>query len=85
MFRLVATAAVCILTAGCLSDQQFAAQIPVSDDVACQSYGALPGSQAYFNCRVAKNQQRQVVTVAIAAALSSQPPLAKVVHDGFAF
>jgi hypothetical protein len=80
MSRLVATVAVCILTAGCLNDQQFAAQIPVSDDVACQSYGAKPGSEAYFRCRVAKNQQRQVVAAVIAAALLGQPPLAEVVH-----
>jgi hypothetical protein len=80
MFRLMATAAVCILTAGCLSDQEFAARTPLSDDVACQLYGAQPGSPAYFRCRVAKNRQRRVVTAAIAAALVSQPPLAEVVH-----
>ena len=73
MFRLMATAAVCILTAGCLSDQEFAARTPLSDDVACQLYGGQPGSQAHLRHRVAKNRQRRVVTGAIADVLFSQP------------
>ncbi len=43
------------------------------DDSACPSYGAEPGTQAYFQCRMMKDQQRQANNVALAAAILSWP------------
>jgi hypothetical protein len=46
-----------------------AIQANAADDAACQSYGAQPGSQAYFQCRMLKDQQRQANDAAIRAAV----------------
>jgi hypothetical protein len=35
------------------------ASISAKDDEECRSFGAAPGSQAYFDCRMALNQNRQ--------------------------
>lgn len=47
-----------------------------SDDAECQSYGAEPGTQAYIQCRMAKDQQRQQAKAALATAILSNtsPP-----------
>lgn len=37
------------------------AQNQISDADACISYGAVPGTQQYFQCRMAKDQQRQAI------------------------
>ena len=39
-----------------------------NDDMACQSYGAAPGTDAYFQCRMMKDQQRQQTNAAIVGA-----------------
>ena len=33
--------------------------IAASDDAECQSYGTRPGTEAYFQCRMTKDQQRK--------------------------
>jgi hypothetical protein len=38
---------------GCVSDAELAA----ADDNDCRSYGAHPGSQAYFQCRMVKSDR----------------------------
>ena len=43
----------------CESSQDIARNNWNSDDATCRSYGAEPGSQAYMQCRMAKDQQRQ--------------------------
>ncbi len=35
------------------------AAIMAKDDGQCRSFGATPGSQAYFECRMLMNQNRQ--------------------------
>jgi hypothetical protein len=57
------------LLSGCVTAQDIAA----NDDDACQSYGAQPGSQAYFQCRMAKDQQRQANNAALVGAYLSRP------------
>lgn len=47
--------------------------IATGDDDSCQSYGAQPGSSAYFQCRMAKDQQRQGNNAALAAAWLNRP------------
>ena len=49
-------------------------QVAAGDDAECRSYGAAPGTDAYFNCRMAKDRQRQQNRAALAAALISSPP-----------
>lgn len=61
------------LLAGCVSDEERAANIAASDDAQCQSYGASPGTDRYFHCRLIMNQQRQANNAALAAAILSRP------------
>lgn len=65
-----------IMLASCLSacaTGPTPAQIAAADDASCQSYGASPGSDAYYQCRMAKDQQRQQARAALAAAILSRP------------
>jgi hypothetical protein len=59
-----------VLTACATAPQPTAEQV---DDAQCRSYGAQPGTQAYFQCRMAKDQQRQQATAALAGAILSRP------------
>jgi hypothetical protein len=62
----------------CMSPQEQAA----SDGSACESYGAEPGTQAYFQCRMMKDQQRQANNAALAAAILSRPePVPQTYYD----
>ena len=65
VFVLVAAASL----SGCVTAQDIAA----NDDDSCRSYGADPGSQAYFQCRMAKDQQRQANEAALLGAYMSRP------------
>jgi hypothetical protein len=60
-----------LLLAGCASRQELAA----SDDATCQSYGAPPGSQNYFDCRMnldqARAQNRRAAVQGLANGLSA--------------
>lgn len=51
-----------------------AALIQNTDDQECRSYGAQPGTQPYFQCRMMKDQQRQANKAAIASALIMSRP-----------
>lgn len=44
----------CLMLTACASAQQLAA----NDDATCQSFGAPPGTQAYFDCRMNLDQRR---------------------------
>jgi hypothetical protein len=61
------------LCAGCMSAEERNANIAASDDATCQSYGAQPGSQAYFQCRMTRDQQRQANNIAIAQMWLNRP------------
>jgi hypothetical protein len=65
----VFTLLLCLGLAGCVTSQDIAA----SDDDACRSYGAEPGTQAYFQCRMAKDQQRQANEAAVVGAYLNRP------------
>src|ERR1700730_7857664 len=67
---LLATA---LAVVGCASDRQIAQNTADSDDAACRSYGAQPGTQEYFQCRMAKDQQRQQTNAALASPILSRP------------
>jgi hypothetical protein len=41
---------------GCVTAEEMAARNASADDSSCQSYGAAPGSSAYFTCRMTKDQ-----------------------------
>jgi hypothetical protein len=54
-FLAFAIAAIAVASlAGCASPQQLGAQ----DDSACQSYGAIPGTPAYSDCRLRLAEMR---------------------------
>jgi hypothetical protein len=59
MKRLLALMAVATALGGCVSDSEYFAQ---ADDGDCRSYGAHPGSQAYFQCRMIKSEQHSLET-----------------------
>lgn len=44
----------CAVLAGCAPSRE---QLAKQDDASCLSYGARPGSDAYVQCRVMKDQQ----------------------------
>jgi hypothetical protein len=69
LLLVLTTASLC----GCVTAEERNAQISASDDDTCQSYGAQPGSQAYFQCRMAKDQQHQANNAALAAAILNRP------------
>jgi hypothetical protein len=48
-------------------------QTSVSDDAKCQSYGTAPGTQPYFQCRLAIDQQREQSSGGLASAATPQP------------
>lgn len=58
---------------GCMSTEERNARIAAADEDACVSYGAQPGTQEYFQCRMANDQQRQANNAALAAAILSRP------------
>jgi hypothetical protein len=51
--------------AGCSSKMPTAQDVAAIDDAACRSYGAQPGTQAYFECRMAKDRQNTALAAAI--------------------
>lgn len=66
--RSIAALALLALT-GCASQQQIAA----NDDATCQSYGAVPGSNAYIQCRMQRDGIRQQGAEARRTAILSEP------------
>lgn len=61
MTKIIMVLAAALALAGCVTDAQREAMIANADDGSCQSYGAAPGTQAYFQCRMMKDQQRQAI------------------------
>ncbi len=63
MKKKVAPAILCLLLigalSGCKSAEQLAAEAAAADDQNCQLYGAVPGSQAYMDCRLNQRANRQ--------------------------
>lgn len=73
MRQILMISAMALLCAGCMSPQERYAAIAAGDNSACQSYGAAPGSQEYFQCRMAKDQQRQSTNLAVAQMWINRP------------
>ena len=52
---------ICVIAAfamsGCVTAEQNIARVAAMDDAACHSYGAATGTDAYFQCRMIKDQQ----------------------------
>lgn len=67
MMRLILVALGCLFAAGCNQQPQ------LSDADECISYGAKPGTQEYFQCRMAKDQQRQSNDAMLAGMILSRP------------
>jgi hypothetical protein len=56
MRKIALAAALCTpLLSGC------AAMMAKADDKDCREYGAEPGTGAYFQCRMAKSSQHEIV------------------------
>jgi len=70
MYRTLALVVV-LTICGCASREQIEARqaaaraaIDAQDDAKCRSFGATPGSQAYFQCRMTLDQTRTQITAA---------------------
>lgn len=67
--RIIAACTLALAVAGCAAYQQRqleqaqaqAAAQAASDDAQCQSYGAIPGSPVYVQCRMNLDNQRAQV------------------------
>ncbi len=67
--RILIVLAASISLAGCAEYQaEQAAQIAASDDAQCASYGARPGTDAYIQCRMNLDNQRQANRRAVVGA-----------------
>jgi hypothetical protein len=73
MGKFLLLIALCALASACMSSEERAERISASDDAACQDYGAQPGTDQYFKCRMMKDQQRQATNAALATAILSRP------------
>ena len=96
---LLASAAILgsLALGGCVTATKYAAQVAVADDGDCRSYGAEPGSPAYFQCRMTKSQSHEYVAAvqqqraseqmnrgfAIIAANHSSPAMAQAIMGGY--
>ena len=62
---------------GCLTDQEriaeFKARNEVLDDQTCKGYGAKPGTDIYIQCRMQRQQTREMGDNAVVAAGSAPP------------
>jgi hypothetical protein len=65
--RMLVPLALVFALAGCVSREEIAA----ADSNDCASYGAQPGSQAYFQCRMMKDQQHNADAARRQAAVQS--------------
>ena len=62
--------------------QERSAAVAASDESACKCYACAPGTEAYFQCRMMKDQQRQANNAALAGAILSRPqPVAQTYYD----
>lgn len=43
---------------GCLTGEETRQQWAASDDAKCRSFGAIPGTDQYFQCRMSADQMR---------------------------
>lgn len=48
-------------------------RLKASDDAECRSYGAVPGSEAYIQCRTTKSQQHELALAQVDAASMARP------------
>lgn len=62
--KAIATVLATLLLSGCLSSRE---QLAKQDDSDCRSYGAKPGTQEYFQCRMAKDRNNAVAGAEAAA------------------
>ena len=99
MLLLAIAAALASLTlGGCVTASEYTAQVAAADDGDCRSYGAEPGSQAYFQCRMTKSQSHEYVAAVqrqqandqmnrgfaiIAANHSGSPAMAQAIMSGY--
>jgi hypothetical protein len=58
---------------GCVTAEEREANIAADDAATCESYGAQPGSQAYIQCRMQRDQQHQANNLALAQMWLNRP------------
>jgi hypothetical protein len=46
---------------GCMTAEQRQARIDAAEDAQCRQYGAQPGTQTYYQCRMALNERQKTV------------------------
>lgn len=51
-------AVVCTFLAGCGASKQAQERLSSDEDAQCRSYGAMPGTPSYYDCRMRLNSLR---------------------------
>lgn len=59
MLRSTFVLALCGGLAGCMTAEERQAKVDAMEDAQCRQYGAQPGSQAYYQCRMTLNTQQR--------------------------
>jgi hypothetical protein len=72
MTKILLAACTALALSGCVTTEEMAAQVAAKDDNECHSYGAATGTDAYFQCRMVKSQQRVQLNAAATAAANAQ-------------
>jgi hypothetical protein len=72
MTKILLAACAALALSGCVTAEEMAAQVAAKDDNECHSYGAPTGTDAYFQCRMVKSQQRVQFNTAATAAANAQ-------------
>ncbi|MBS7698607.1 hypothetical protein [Chelatococcus sp. YT9] len=81
MMRLAILLMTCAAIAGCGLNPEYrarqqaaaTAKVDAQDDAACRRYGAVPGTDAYINCRVQVSSTREVTNAQYGAAYMANP------------
>jgi hypothetical protein len=58
MTKILLAACAALALSGCVTAEEMAAKTAAYDDNECHWYGAATGTDAYFQCRMVKSQQR---------------------------
>lgn len=70
MFALCAA----LLLGGCAIKEHMQQRDAARDDAACRNYGALPGTDAYVNCRVHLDGSRRSAAAAFMGGVIQNQP-----------
>lgn len=63
-----------LLLSGCAIKEHMQQRNAARDDATCQGYGALPGTEAYMNCRIQLDASRRAAAAAYMGGVIQNRP-----------